>query len=346
MALYKIGETGLEKVSQTTFKAQHILERENLQKLIVANISAVAPDAMVLAEEYGGWHGSRRRIDLLCLDKEARLVVVELKRSEGGGHMDLQAVRYAAMVSTMSFSAAVQAHQDYLKALGQEGDSEAEILNFLEWDEPQDDFANEVAIVLVSADFSSELMTAVMWLSDNDIDIRCVALRLYMHAGEVLVDVEQKFPLPEAADYQVRIREKVREERQARQQNRDLTRYDLRIGDFTLPNLPKRWLAFHVIHAAVKRGAAPKEVLDSNKGWLVVRGEHNHESFIAAAAIGREPGSSKSETRRFFTGDDELIIHGGKTYALTKMWGLRAPVVAARVKDMFRLEDVEFTDTS
>lgn len=346
MALYKIGETGLEKVSQTTFKAQHILERENLQKLIVANISAVAPDAMVLAEEYGGWHGSRRRIDLLCLDKEARLVVVELKRSEGGGHMDLQAVRYAAMVSTMSFSAAVQAHQDYLKALGQEGDSEAEILNFLEWDEPQDDFANEVAIVLVSADFSSELMTAVMWLSDNDIDIRCVALRLYMHAGEVLVDVEQKFPLPEAADYQVRIREKVREERQARQQNRDLTRYDLRIGDFTLPNLPKRWLAFHVIHAAVKRGAAPKEVLDSNKDWLVVRGEHNHESFIAAAAIGREPGSSKSETRRFFTGDDELIIHGGKTYALTKMWGLRAPVVAARVKDMFRLEDVEFTETS
>lgn len=346
MALYKIGETGLEKVPQTTFKAQHILERENLQKLIMPNISAVAPDAMVLAEEYGGWDSSRRRIDLLCLDKEARLVVVELKRSEGGGHMDLQAVRYAAMVSTMSFSAAVQAHQDYLKALGQEGDAEAEILNFLEWDEPQDDFANEVAIVLVSADFSSELMTAVMWLSDYDIDIRCVALRPYIHAGEVLVDVEQKFPLPEAADYQVRIREKVREERQARQQNRDLTRYDLRIGDFTLPNLPKRWLAFYVIHAAVKRGAAPKEVLDSNKVWLVVRGEHNHESFIAAAAIGREPGSSKSETRRFFTGDDELIIHGGKTYALTKMWGLRAPVVAARVKDMFRLEDVEFTETS
>ena len=48
---------------------------------------------MVLAEEFGDWQDSRRRIDLLCLDRDAGLVVVELKRTEDGGHMELQAIR-------------------------------------------------------------------------------------------------------------------------------------------------------------------------------------------------------------------------------------------------------------
>lgn len=58
---------------------------------------------MVLAEEFGDWEESRRRIDILCLDSDARLIVVELKRTEDGGHMELQALRYASMVSRMTF---------------------------------------------------------------------------------------------------------------------------------------------------------------------------------------------------------------------------------------------------
>jgi hypothetical protein len=45
------------------------------------------------------WEDSSRSIDLLCIDKQANLVVIELKRTEDGGHMELQAIRYAAMVS-------------------------------------------------------------------------------------------------------------------------------------------------------------------------------------------------------------------------------------------------------
>ena len=63
---------------------------------------------MVLAEEFSDWADSTRRIDLLCLDDDANLVVVELKRTEDGGHMELQALRYAAMVSAMTFDQAVE----------------------------------------------------------------------------------------------------------------------------------------------------------------------------------------------------------------------------------------------
>jgi len=46
---------------------------------------------LVIAEEFDGWDKSRRRIDLLGGDKDANLVVYELKRMEDGGHMDLHA---------------------------------------------------------------------------------------------------------------------------------------------------------------------------------------------------------------------------------------------------------------
>ena len=50
-------------------------------------------DLYVLTEEFGEWEESRRRIDLLAIDKQANLVVIELKRTDDGGHMELQAIR-------------------------------------------------------------------------------------------------------------------------------------------------------------------------------------------------------------------------------------------------------------
>ena len=41
-------------------------------------------------------------------------MVIELKRNDYGGHMDLQAIRYAAMVAGMTFEQVVSAHEAYL----------------------------------------------------------------------------------------------------------------------------------------------------------------------------------------------------------------------------------------
>lgn len=339
MAIYRILDGEALPVEETTFSAQGILETRDLQRIFRSSIEILISDALVLAEEYGDWEDSRRRVDLLCLGRNGRLLVVELKRTDDGGHMDLQAVRYASMVSHMTFASAVRAHQAFLDENQIEGDAEQRMLEHLGWDEPQEDeFASEVAIILASAEFSKELTTAVMWLSEHDIDIRCIKLKPYKFGEDILMDVVQIFPLPEADDYRVRVREKEREERRSRIQDRDLTRYRLTIGDRVHERLPKRRLAFQVIREAVLRGAEPLEVYSGGR-WLIVSGQQDEESLPHAE---RDDASSKSEVRRFFTKDDELLQTGGKTYAVTKGWGQQTLTEVDRIIDQFDMGDVSY----
>lgn len=225
MNMYRINDDALEELETTTFADDGIRERQGLQKLLRGHIDAIAPGLMVLAEEFSDWEDSKRRVDLLCLDQNADLVVIELKRGEKGGHMDLQALRYAAMVSKMTFERAVNAHARFLAEIGEVGNAEERILEFLGWDEPlEDEFAQDVRIVLAAADFSTEITTTALWLLDRDIDIRCVRMRPYKHKDETLLHIEQVIPLKSAEQFMVRQREKSRSERHSRD-GREFTGY-------------------------------------------------------------------------------------------------------------------------
>ncbi len=174
-AIYEVDSETIRAIPEARFAELRLKERSDLQRLIRDRIEVVAPGTMVLAEGFGNWDDSRRRIVLLGLDRDANLVVIELKRNEDGGFMDLQAIRYAGMVIGMTFDQAVAAHQTYRTARGIEGDAQEAILEFLGWGEPNEgDFAVDVRMVLVSAEFSRELTSAVMFLNECELDIRCV----------------------------------------------------------------------------------------------------------------------------------------------------------------------------
>ena len=208
MPLYQINSGNLSKVSQTTFAAEKIFERKDLQQLLRSDISALGNDLMVIGEEFGDWEDSKRRIDLLCIDKGTNVVVVELKRTEDGGHMELQAIRYAAMVASMTLDRAIATYARYLKDDVSRERATTEILEFLEADSVDEvELSGDVRILLVSADFSSELTTAVMWLNRQGLDITCIRFIPYRLNESILIDVSQIIPLPEAADYEVKIRE-------------------------------------------------------------------------------------------------------------------------------------------
>jgi hypothetical protein len=128
--------------------------------------------------------------------------------------MELQAIRYAAMVSSMTFARAAEVFQAFLDRAQAGQDARRNLLEFLGWDEPrEDDFARDVRIILVAADFSKEITTAVLWLNERDLDIRCVRMKPYQNGTETIMDVQQVVPLPEAEEYTVQIKQKEQAQR-------------------------------------------------------------------------------------------------------------------------------------
>jgi len=310
MALYEITQNSIVPIPATTFAAQGIRERSALQRLLRENITVIAPDTYVLAEEYGEWEDTKRRIDLLCLDKHANIVVVELKRTEDGGHMELQAIRYAAMVSKLTFAQSVEAHARFLRHLGRDDDAEAAILKFLEWDEPNEkEFAQETRIILVSGEFSKEITTSVLWLNERDLDVRCVRLRPYALGERTLLDIQQVLPLPEATEYQVQLRRKAAEERQSQEGTSDWSRNDLTINGQKTPNLYKRHLFFHIVRALIKHGVTPDSILEflPERKLISVAGECSSGEFREKASELRTQYGSTYDLRRYFIKDDELL---------------------------------------
>lgn len=209
MALFKISGDKVVEVSETTFAEQNIKERGDLQRMLLDNIGVISGNLMVITEEFGEWDDSKRRIDILAIDQDANLVVIELKRTQDGGHMELQAIRYAAMISTLTFDQVVQIHEKFLKSKGKDGDAKSSILEFLEWNEvDEEQFASDVRIILVAADFSKEITSAVLWLNSRDLDITCMRVKPYKLGEDIVLNVQQLIPLPEAEEYQVKVREK------------------------------------------------------------------------------------------------------------------------------------------
>ena len=199
MPIYEATAQHLTAVPTTNFAALGLKERGDLQRLLAARIDALEDGLLVLAEEFADWTDSARRIDLLCLDREARLVVVELKRDEDGGHMELQALRYAAMVSAMTFEQA--ANTLARRRSVEPGVARDAILAHLGWAGPDEGaFAQDTRIILAAADFGKEITTTVLWLRTRfDVDIRCVRLRPHRTGdGRVLLDIQTLIPLPEA----------------------------------------------------------------------------------------------------------------------------------------------------
>src|ERR1700679_4337318 len=108
MPIFEFTSNDVRALQETSFSVAGLQERRDIQRLLREHVEVIAPDTLVISEEFGEWEDSKRRIDLLGLDRDANLVVIELKRTEDGGHMELQAVRYAAMVSAMTFAKAVE----------------------------------------------------------------------------------------------------------------------------------------------------------------------------------------------------------------------------------------------
>jgi hypothetical protein len=226
--------------------------------------------------------------------------------------MELQALRYAAMVSTLTFKRAVEIHQQYLDKRCITKNSEEEILNFLGWrDSLEEQFPKDVRIVLASANFSKELTTTVMWLNDRDLDIRCVRLQPYRLGEELLLDIEQIIPLPEAEEYQVKVREQASAQRAVASFSKDKTQYQF-LGKI----YNKRQLVLAIVSHYLQTN--PDSTLDALRG-IFPDSIHSSYGVIALLDKAKEKGGAK----RYFLNQEQLLQTGdNQTIAVCNQWGI------------------------
>ena len=336
MAIYKLNPDSFFPLEETTFESLQVHERRDLQRLLRQQPEIVSPETLIIAEEFGEWEDSRKRIDLLGIDKQARLVVIELKRDETGSHMELQAIRYSSMVSTVTFERAVEIYAQFLKKTGQQKDAQEALLEFLDWDEPNEsEFASDVRIVLAAAEFSKELTTAVLWLNERELDICCVRLKPYKIDGQIFVDVQQIIPLPEAEEYQIRVREQTEQRREARRGSRDYSKYKF---DGETEPLGKGRLVLAVVKASVLK-APPTDYKELKLRFPGKLGS-GWEAVLSIEEI--ENHNAKKARDRYFMGEDEIIkLASNESVAVSTQWGNNFEVFLNHAKNLgFQIEKV------
>jgi hypothetical protein len=351
MPLYGVDGERLLEVPVEKFAALNMYERDDLQRLLRNDITPLGRDLLVIAEEFGRWEDARRRIDLLAVDTAGRLVVIELKRTEAGGHMDLQAIRYAAMISTMSFEDVVAAYEGLLARYNAHDDVDArtKLESFLAVDDESGEeptVSSQVRIILVSADFGREITTTILWLNSFEgMDVRCFRLIPYDLDGRVVLDVQQVIPLPEAADYQVRVRRKEAERERALSRavgGRDLTKYHIVVDGDELPAEPKRQAVRIMVEQLAAKGVPLREIHEvmPDRGMRRLPGRLSDEDSVK-----RELASvvaSVDQVRRHFT-DRPLVDEAHEeTYVISKMWGLKTEQVLTELANTFPDAGVTF----
>tara|TARA_R110000868_G_scaffold207657_1_gene456634 strand:- start:1298 stop:2329 length:1032 start_codon:yes stop_codon:yes gene_type:complete len=339
MPLYQITNDSLIELDPTSFQEESLWERRDLQRLLKANIAAIDESVMIIAEEFGDWSEGGRRIDLLAIDLDANLVVIELKRTDDGGHMELQAIRYAAMVANMTWDQAKLTFQKYLSENGLDYNAEAKLCEFLGWSAPiEDDFGQNVRIVLASANFSKEITTSVLWLNDRDLDITCVRLSLHKIADKLVLSADQIIPLPEAESYQIEVRQKRREERVSRTEKKDRSLFSiLYSNELYEQDFKKSDIGYFTVMLLEKQGLINQEI------FAVLRDDTSC-SFKLLKLKEEMTETEKRYSKYRFNKAPELIFDG-KGYYVARNWGVNN-VVKFIEKMEAKFPNISYSSTS
>lgn len=111
----------MSRVEQIRLSDAQLLERYDLQEWIDKNPDCLGEPLLVIAKEFSAWGDqSDRRLDLLMLDKNGRLVIVENKRDDSGREVVAQALMYASFCKTMTPSMIIEELKRYRRSKGEQ----------------------------------------------------------------------------------------------------------------------------------------------------------------------------------------------------------------------------------
>ena len=238
--MYRINgsENTMVQIKPVSLKQVGFEEVKNLQEWIVKHPECLCDDSddndklLIIQKEFAGWDDqSRKRLDLLALDKQGNLVIIENKRDDSPYDVVAQAITYASFCETMTAKRIIEEYARYLnndekvakekicKFLGQQIEDTEDIdINEQQIEDTEDININrQQRIIIVAGDFPIEVTSAVLWLTNNyNLKIDCVCYHLYRDGEALYIDFDKIIPIAGTEDYQVKLAEKRREENESK----------------------------------------------------------------------------------------------------------------------------------
>ena len=214
-----LSENRLVRLEKRRFNDLNLQERPHLQEWLVQTPEALGEELLVIQKEFDGFADTRERLDLLALDKEGRLVVIENKLDDSGRDVVWQALKYVAYCSSLKKAEIVEIYQKYLDRWLDGQNAVANLCEFLDIEDLDDtvlNTGNEQRLILVAANFRKEVTATVLWLIGHGVQAQCFRVMPYSFGEELLIDLQQIIPTPEAADYMIGMAAKESEEKSVR----------------------------------------------------------------------------------------------------------------------------------
>lgn len=205
-------------------------ERKHLQEWLAHEPSALGEELLIIQKEFDGFDDTRERLDLLALDKDGNLVIIENKLDDSGRDVVWQALKYTSYCASLTKAQIVEIYQQYLDRYepvtgevdplnvpqGAALNASQRICEFLDapdLDEVKLNLGNSQRIMLVAANFRKEVTSTALWLLGQGISIACFKITPYSLGEQLLINIDQIIPTPEAKELMIGINAKEAEEK-------------------------------------------------------------------------------------------------------------------------------------
>ncbi|MEI8657297.1 DUF4268 domain-containing protein [Vibrio sp. Hal054] len=216
----------ISPVRTKKFSELGFTERKHLQEWLAHEPSALGEELLIIQKEFDGFDDTRERLDLLALDKDGNLVIIENKLDDSGRDVVWQALKYASYCASLTKAQIVEIYQQYLDRyepvtgevdlLNAPASASARICEFLDapdLDELKLNLGNSQRIMLVAANFRKEVTSTALWLLGQGISIACFKITPYSLGEQLLINIDQIIPTPEAKELMIGINAKEAEEK-------------------------------------------------------------------------------------------------------------------------------------
>lgn len=205
--VFTVAGTAAVAATPIGLAAAGLKEREHLQEWVLQH-PQILGDVKIVSFEFGRWTGAdggveRDRLDILGLDADGRLVVVELKRDKAPDTVDMQALKYAALVSRFTREDLDKVHAHHLsRKRGDPVSPDEAGAELDEWATITEESLRIPRLVLMASEFPRTVTATLVFLHQQlGLDVQLLAFQAYQTGAEVLLTVSQHYPPPDVEEF-------------------------------------------------------------------------------------------------------------------------------------------------